>query len=94
MKFNKWTVALAAAGLVSIGHNAQAEEGYISALSKTTLSGFVDTSFSLSNGHTGLLDTSNGPVEYLPGRVLYQNEQKMDGFNLDVIQLSLSSPMD
>ena len=33
MKFNKWTVALAAAGLVSIGHNAQAEEGYISALS-------------------------------------------------------------
>jgi len=94
MKFNKWTVALAAAGLVSIGHNAQAEEGFISALSKTTLSGFVDTSFSLSNGHTGLLDTSNGPVEYLPGRVLYQNEQKMDGFNLDVIQLSLSSPMD
>jgi len=94
MKFNKWTVALAAAGLVSIGHNAQAEEGFISALSKTTLSGFVDTSFSLSNGHTGLLDTSNGPVEYLPGRVLYQNEQKLDGFNLDVIQLSLSSPMD
>jgi len=29
MKFNKWTVALAAAGLVSIGHNAQAEEGYL-----------------------------------------------------------------
>ena len=49
MKFNKWTVALAAAGLVSIGHNAQAEEGYISALSKTTLSGFVDTSASISS---------------------------------------------
>ena len=26
MKLNKWTVALAAAGLVSLGQNAQAEE--------------------------------------------------------------------
>jgi hypothetical protein len=85
MKFNKWTVALAAAGLVSIGHNAQAEEGYISALSKTTLSGFVDTSLSLSEG--------GGDTE-LPGRVGYQGADKMNGFNLDVVQLSLSSPMD
>ena len=85
MKFNKWTVALAAAGLVSIGHNAQAEEGYISALSKTTLSGFVDTSLSLSEG---------GGDTALPGRVLYQGAEKMNGFNLDVVQLSLASPMD
>jgi hypothetical protein len=85
MKFNKWTVALAAAGLVSIGHNAQAEEGYISALSKTTLSGFVDTSLSLSEG---------GGDTALPGRVAYQGADKMNGFNLDVVQLSLASPMD
>ena len=85
MKFNKWTVALAAAGLVSIGHNAQAEEGYISALSKTTLSGFVDTSLSLSEG---------GGDTDLPGRVAYQGADKMNGFNLDVVQLSLASPMD
>jgi len=85
MKFNKWTVALAAAGLVSIGHNAQAEEGYVSALSKTTLSGFVDTSFSLSEG---------GGDTLLPGRTSYQNADKMNGINLDVIQLSLASPMD
>jgi len=85
MKFNKWTVALAAAGLVSIGHNAQAEEGYISALSKTTLSGFVDTSLSLSEG---------GGDTALPGRVGYQGADKMNGFNLDVVQLSLASPMD
>ena len=85
MKFNKWTVALAAAGLVSIGHNAQAEEGYISALSKTTLSGFVDTSLSLSEQSTG---TS------IAGRVPYQDASKMNGINLDVIQLSLASPMD
>jgi hypothetical protein len=85
MKFNKWTVALAAAGLVSIGHNAQAEEGYISALSKTTLSGFVDTSFALSE------KSSN---DKLLGRVPYQNGDKMNGFSLNVVQLSLESPLD
>ena len=85
MKFNKWTVALAAAGLVSIGHNAQAEEGYISALSKTTLSGFVDTSFALSE------KSSN---DTLMGRVPYQNGEKMNGFSLNVVQLSLESPLD
>jgi len=85
MKFNKWTVALAAAGLVSIGHNAQAEEGYISALSKTTLSGFVDTSISVSEKAS---DTA------LPQRVGYQGADKMNGFNLDVVQVSLESPMD
>ena len=85
MKFNKWTVALAAAGLVSIGHSAQAEEGYVSALSKTTLSGFVDTSLSLSEKSSGT---------GLAGRVPYQDSNKMNGINLDVIQLSLASPMD
>jgi len=85
MKFNKWTVALAAAGLVSIGHNAQAEEGYISALSKTTLSGFVDTQFALSEKSSS--DT-------LLGRVPYQDGSKMNGFSLNVIQLSLESPLD
>jgi len=51
MKLNKWTVALAAAGLVSLGQNAQAEEAgnaVMTAFSKTTLSGFVDTSLSIS----------------------------------------------
>jgi len=85
MKFNKWTVALAAAGLVSIGHNAQAEEGYISALSKTTLSGFVDTSLSISEKASSVA---------LPQRVSYQGAEKMNGFNLDVVQLSLESPLD
>jgi len=85
MKFNKWTVALAAAGLVSIGHNAQAEEGFISALSKTTLSGFVDTSLSVSEKASSTA---------LPQRVAYQGAEKMNGFNLDVVQISLESPLD
>jgi hypothetical protein len=85
MKFNKWTVALAAAGLVSIGHKAQAEEGYISALSKTTLSGFVDTSASISS-------LQNDEMHW--GRLDYQGAEKQNGFNLDVVQLSLESPLD
>ena len=88
MKFNKWTVALAAAGLVSLGHNTQAEEAgnaVMTSLSKTTLSGYVDTSVSWSDA------SSTTP---LWGRVAYQNTAKMDGFNLDVIGLTLEQPVD
>ena len=88
MKLNKWTVALAAAGLVSLGQNAQAEEAgnaVMTAMSKTTLSGFVDTSLSISE---------KGANQALHGRVPYQSGNKMNGINLDVIQLSLASPLD
>src|SRR6266699_2711660 len=48
MKFNKWTLALAAGGVVSLGSIAQADEKPMSqvmtAVSSTTLSGYVDTS--------------------------------------------------
>jgi hypothetical protein len=89
MKLNKWTVALAAAGLVSLGQNAQAEEAgnaVMTAFSKTTLSGFVDTSLSFSEK-----SHNNGTLH---GRVPYQGKDKMNGINLDVIQLSLASPLD
>jgi hypothetical protein len=88
MKFNKWTVALAAAGLVSLGHNTQAEEAgnaVMTSLSKTTLSGYVDTSVSWSDTNA---------ITPLWGRVAYQNTAKMDGFNLDVIGLTLEQPLD
>lgn len=47
MKLNRWTIALAAAGVVSLGSVAQAEEAQhqvLTALSSTTLSGYVSTS--------------------------------------------------
>jgi len=48
MKFNKWTLALAAGGVVSLGSIAQADEKptsqVLTAVSSTTLSGYVDTS--------------------------------------------------
>ena len=47
MKVNKWTLGLAAAGLVSLPTLVQAEEkasSVMTALSSTTISGYVDTS--------------------------------------------------
>lgn len=47
MKFNKWTLGLAAVGAVSLTSVAQAEEkvnAVQTALSSTTISGYVDTS--------------------------------------------------
>ena len=47
MKFNKWTLGLAALGVVSYASAARADEAKVSqvqtALSNTTLSGYVDT---------------------------------------------------
>ena len=46
MKFNKWTVALAAIGVVNLTSAARADEKISqvqTALSNTTLSGYVDT---------------------------------------------------
>ena len=46
MKFNKWTLALAAAGVVSLGSvgASRRQHQVLTALSRTTLSGYVDTS--------------------------------------------------
>ena len=57
MKFNKWTIALAATGVVSLAGIAQAEESHPvnTALSSTTLSGFVDTSAIWTSEPAGLL---------------------------------------
>ena len=57
MKFNKWTVGLAAVGLVSLTSAARAEEKSMvaTALAGTSLSGYVDTSaqwnFGTGNQH-------------------------------------------
>ena len=54
MKMNKWTVGLAAAGVVSLASTAQAEENSVlTALSSTVISGSVEASYlgSLSGGN-------------------------------------------
>ena len=53
MKFNKWTMGLAAVGVVSLASAARADEPMEqvhTALSQTTLSGYVDTSAMWNTG--------------------------------------------
>ncbi len=87
MKFNKWTIGLAAVGVVSLASAARAEEkasSVMTALSSTTLSGYVDTSAQWNFG------TGNGRLpDYKFG-----GSSKADGFNLNVVQIRLEKPLD
>jgi hypothetical protein len=87
MKFNKWTVALATVGVVSFASAAKADEKASTvqtALSATTLSGYVDTSaqWNLGTGNANLPPYKFG------------GSSKADGFNLDVVQLRIEKPLD
>lgn len=86
MKFNKWTLGLAAVGVVSLASAAKADEknAIQTALSSTTISGYVDTSVVWNPG------SGNGAV----APVAFMGPHKADGFNLNVVQLSLSKPLD
>jgi hypothetical protein len=86
MKVNKWTLGLAAVGLVSLPSLVQAEEKpspVLTALSSTTISGYVSTSMEWNPG------TGNA---FVPGFAF--NAGKEDGFNLDVVKLTIERPLD
>jgi len=86
MKLNQWTLGLAAAGVISLASVAGAEEAtsqVLTALSSTTLSGYVDTSVIYRPG------TGN-----LVGAGAFTGGNKQDGFNLNVIKLTLEKPLD
>jgi hypothetical protein len=87
MTINKWRLALASAGLFSLGTAVQAEEQnqVMTALSQTTLSGYVDTSAIWSPG---------GPNGALAGRSFDGSADKLDGFNLHAVKLVLEKPLD
>ena len=86
MKFNKWTLGLAAVGAVSLTSVAQAEEKMMlgsqaaTGLTSTTISGYVDTSAHWNIGK----DNVGAPT----------GAAKQDGFNLNVVQVSLSKALD
>src|SRR6478609_11394826 len=87
MKFNKWTLGLAAVGVVSLASAAKAEEKastVMTALSSTSLSGYVDTSaqWNFGTGNARLPDYKFGGAS------------KADGFNLNVVQIRLEKPLD
>lgn len=87
MTLNKWTVALAAAGVVSLASVANAEERAsmaVNALTSTTLSGYVDTSAQWNFG--------TGNANLPPYR--FGGPSKADGFNLNTVQIRLENPLD
>src|SRR5690349_7492782 len=86
MKFNKWTLGLAAVGVVSLASAAKADEklsAVQTALSSTTISGYVDTSAQWNFG------TGTGTDNYK-----FDGRGKTDGFNLNVVQLTIAKPLD
>jgi len=86
MKVNQWTLGLAAVGLVTLPALLQAEEKMnpiLTAVTPTTISGYVNTSIEWNPG------TGNNNVP-----AFAFNKGKQDGFNLDVVSLTLDKPLD
>jgi hypothetical protein len=86
MKINKWTLGLAAVGLVTIPASVQAQEklsALQTAVSSTTISGYVDTSAHWAIG--------SGSV---PPAYAFNTPSKQDGFNLNVVNLRIEKPLD
>ena len=81
MKMNKWTVGLAAAGLVSLASVAQAQDSNSVAtkLATTSLSGYVSTSYQWAIGSDAAKHAT-------------QRSGGADRFAVDVISLTLASP--
>ena len=81
MNMNKWTVGLAAAGLVSLASVAQAQDGNSvqTKLATTSLSGYVSTSYQWAIGK----DATSHQTQRAAGA---------DRFAVDVISLTLASP--
>ena len=88
MKINKWTKVLCSAGLVTLPMLASADEtkNFVqTAVSATTLSGYVDTTAFWAPG-TGNMNQ--------PGLVGGQGATVLDAFSLNVVSLTLEKALD
>ena len=91
MKFNKWTVALATVGVVSLASAVRADEHLSqvqTALSNTTISGYVDVSaqWNLGSQNATGFNANVPQYSYAGG--------KADGFNLNAVDIAIDKPMD
>jgi len=90
MKINKWTIGLAAVGLVSLTPALRAADAtpvpqpVMTAMSATTISGYVDTS-AVWNPGTG----NANPAPYA-----FNGPGKQDGFNLNAVDIKIAKPLD
>ncbi len=83
MKFNKWTLGLAAVGLVSLTSAARADETnmVMTALSTTTISGYVDVASQFNPNGGG-------------GAPNYYYNQPANSINLNVVDIAIDHPQD
>ncbi len=87
IKMNKWTMALAAAGVVSLSSVAQAQEaasGAEALAASTTLSGYVSTSYTMNDSD------ANGVVDSVP-QGYWRSGEDLNQFSMDVFSLTLAS---
>ena len=86
MKFNKWTLGLAAVGVVSLTSAARADETnmVMTALSATSISGYVDVSAQYNPGGGG--GVNNSPN--------YNFGNQANQFSLNVVDIALDKPLD
>ena len=94
MKFNKWTVGLAAAGIVTLPSLLKADpvEMVKTAAADTTLTGYVDVSAQWNIGTQKGGVEGNPPNFYPP--YAFGGASKADGFNLNVVDIALDKPLD
>jgi len=85
MKFNKWTLGLAAVGAVSLASAARADETnmLMTSLSATTISGYVDVAAQYTTGNAS---PGNVPAGTNPGKV--------DNFSLNDVDIAFDKPED
>src|ERR1700743_1633545 len=105
MKFNKWTLGLAAVGAVSLASAVRADEApklsqVQTALSNTTISGYVDVAAQYNMGNYSFVPTvnKNGGVQY-PGGISgvpagsglnsISAPSKMDNFTLNDVDIAI-----
>ena len=92
MKLNKWTVGLATGGVVSLASAVHAEEQVMSqvltAVTATTLSGYVDVGAMWAPGTSGEAPT---PARFNDGNGSAGN--KLNGFNLNVVGITIEKPL-
>ena len=90
MKFNKWTLGLAAVGAVSLASAARADEAKIiplqTALSNTTISGYVDTAVQYNAGNVGPSGDSYAPAG--------TQSSAVDSFSLNDVDIAIDHPLD
>ena len=97
MKFNKWTLGLAAVGAVSMASAVRADEAKMSAvqtaLSNTTISGFVDIGI---QGNFGDQSYNSSLPPYANNDYSEDGLRSSirDGFSLNAVNIAIDRPLD